>query len=247
MQDFNLEKLQKPSRIEMFIARLRGLNLHNLKLQLKGFLKPTSCISLSYRIDVFDKNHNFIKTTGERPCHSFVIGFLKSLEYWMGHPYGLNGLSIPIVDSTGNTINIYNYGTTGITVHAFHYNGALENASGVVTYGVQVGNGAFDPISVDFALNGPLAHGIGANQLQYGASGVSSVFIGSNFIILPIMRMVTNASGSSIDITELGLMEARGNPSASAIYILWIKDHFSAIPLASGAYALIYFHIRTEL
>ncbi|MDD5510608.1 MAG: hypothetical protein PHI12_07360 [Dehalococcoidales bacterium] len=99
--------------------------------------------------------------------------------------------------------------------------------AGVVTFGIVVGTGVVAPTINDYALGTPIAHGVGAGQLQYSAITFGAPSSDATTSQLTITRNFANGSGGDITITEVGLY-CRANDGVAARYFCIIRDVIGA-------------------
>jgi len=115
--------------------------------------------------------------------------------------------------------------------------GQISSGAGILIYwiaSIQVGSGtqSFSP-----TLNGlaaPILNGTGAGELQYGTVSVSYTPTTVFFSIT-----ITNSSGSTINVTEIGLFGkiAWFNYSSTYTFLLSYDTFSSAISIPNGALA----------
>jgi hypothetical protein len=85
-----------------------------------------------------------------------------------------------------------------------------DGGAGVVTHGIVVGsNNAAVDIS-QYALGVLITHGVGAGQLQYGATSFSQPASDATTSQFTIIRAFGNGSGGDVTINELGLYVKAG-------------------------------------
>jgi len=81
--------------------------------------------------------------------------------------------------------------------------------------GIQIGTGTATPKPTDTALNSPISNGTGAGQMQYPSSpSFGQVTINGNTSSFTIVSTITNSSGASITVTEVGLLSQNTNSAA---------------------------------
>ena len=92
-------------------------------------------------------------------------------------------------------------------------------AVGITTNGIIVGIGITAPTINDYKMETPIAHGIGAGQLQYSAMTFGLPSATGSISQFRLTRDFSNGSGASISMNELGLYVI-----ASGYYFLAIRD-----------------------
>jgi hypothetical protein len=103
---------------------------------------------------------------------------------------------------------------------------------GVATFGIIAGTGVNAPTINDYALQSPIVQGTGAGQLQYAAVTFGTPASDATTSQVTVTRNLTNGSGNSITINEIGLI-CRAYYTDEAGYFLIIRDVISggiAIP-----------------
>ncbi|MDP2662900.1 MAG: hypothetical protein Q8R28_19470, partial [Dehalococcoidia bacterium] len=143
---------------------------------------------------------------------SFVRQFMDLLWIQM---YGLNSdVGSPMMDITGATswfpTNINNFQT----------NAAIT----VVTNGIIVGTGVAAPTISDFVMQTPIAHGVGAGQLQYSAMTFGAPSSDATTSQFTLTRNFANGSGAPITVNEIGLYVKMARGLAVALNAMTIRD-----------------------
>jgi len=148
--------------------------------------------------DRYVKRHGQLrKTTGEMKSHSFVKQFLQQMELSIAHAASVASDSVTIKD-TSNADNLIAFATAAANTYW-----ALEAPANTSTYGIQIGTGVTAPATADYTVETQIAHGVGAGQMQYGATGVcAAAVVGANMDLV-IARPFTNSSGDSITVKEI--------------------------------------------
>ena len=186
-------------------------------------------LSLFYQITVTDKNGKVVRKTRMRRSKSFVLAFLKMLEAEFNTATG-----IQVKDTAGANIEA-NYGYTALF--------ACVAPAGTVTTGIVVGTGTTPHATDDYVMETLIAHGSGATQLNYGSqSFINAVEVGAN-VDFQLVRSFTNASGSTINVTEIGLY----NQLASTKFALTIHDVITAVPVLNAETITVTYTLRTTV
>jgi len=128
------------------------------------------------------------------PAHSLNANFVAFI-------WALWSASQAEMTDTGGTA-IYVQGASG---------GAwsVTAASGNSSYGIVVGSGASagsTPSPTAYKLVAQIPQGINSGQIEYGATSVSSVSQSGQTTSFTISRSFTNVSGSTINVTEIGII-----------------------------------------
>jgi len=183
-----------------------------------------SALKLFITTEVKDKNGKTIhkKTSLAK---SFTIAFLQFIE---------------VQTYVSVNVNITNTLNNPISVPDSTSNLNAEGAVGDATISIVVGTGATPVANDDHVMETLIAHGVGAGQLQYGAtSKVTTQEVGAN-VDLVLQRTFVNGSGSTINVPEFGMM------CYSATYdFLFVHDVVTAVPVANGQTLTVSYTFRT--
>jgi hypothetical protein len=160
--------------------------------------KNLSGMKLKYWFEIRDsKTGKLLKRTRKRNCRSFVIGFMKHLEFVLAHAYGTTPDPVSTPDSTGSSQTISNNNVSNTC--------ACEAPGNDSSYGILVGTGTTAVTTSDYAVETQITHGSGGGQLNHGACVVGGAVDAGSGCTLTISRQFGNASGSQITIRELCL------------------------------------------
>jgi len=193
-------------------------------------------------IIVRDKEGNVIKRYKQKshsPTSNF-IGLMLPLSW-----YNQTGNSWKLVN-TSNTNYSYqpkiNYPGYGI----LYPNGQTD----INTYiaNIMVGSGSNSNPYSAYNLNAPISNGSGNGQLSYGTlSKPTTITINGNEAYFIISQPLTNNSGATITITEVGIIIYLGigntNSSQTAVgnVLVWYDVLSSPISVGSGQNVVIYY------
>jgi len=184
-------------------------------------------ISLSVRYVLTDKDGKVLRRSRWRSSRSFVIQFLEALYA------NLSGVSYNVTRIIG-TEDVWS-STYQMTAYA---------AAGSVNEGIVAGTGTTAPTNTDYALQTLIAHGSGSGQLLYGVqSFVAPAVVGAN-VDLIATRSLTNNSGATITIREVGLYISESTPGGIARCA--IRDLLT-ISVANGVTVTIEYRLRTTV
>jgi len=128
------------------------------------------------------------------PAHSLNYNF--AMFIWA--LWGAN--TATIVDTGGTAISVN--GASGGTM-------AVTAPSGNTTYGIVIGSGAAaggTPSPTANYLVAQIPQGINSGQIEYGATSIGAVSQSGQITQFTISRSFTNVSGSTITVTEIGLI-----------------------------------------
>jgi len=148
---------------------------------------------------VRDDSNRIIRRISQ-PGHSFLTQFYLYEVGFALSPYGSEGTTYAITDTSNTARTMPGTGNAGSGLGHAGYFGSTAAGAGTNTYGIQVGTGSTANSSATYALASLIANGSGAGQLNYGASAASAATS-----TLVYSRTVTNNSGGSITINEAGV------------------------------------------
>jgi hypothetical protein len=187
-------------------------------------------VKVYLKIKVIDRNGKCIYYRRYR-SRSFVANFLRVIYT------NLSGVSINNVNTNGNSYSITP--RDSIVVNA------VANAE---FFGIQIGSGTKPPSITDNSLSQVITSGTGVGQMQYGATSVTSPVINTsnNTGYIQITRTFTNNSGSSITVSEVGIVAyAEGYDGQSNQPYLIIHDLLpSPITVPNGSSLTIAYDIQ---
>ena len=128
------------------------------------------------------------------PAHSFTENFALIIQAMWG------ATSVLLTDISNNSLSVN--GASGGTM-------AITAPSGNATYGIVIGSGASagsTPSPFANALTSEIPNGTSSGQIEYGAMSVSTVSVSGQASSFTISRSFTNVSGSTITVTEIGII-----------------------------------------
>jgi len=161
------------------------------------------------KIKIIDENGKCLYYRRYR-SRSFVIGFLNDFFATMA----------------GQTITNTNTSDTSYTVSTIDQTIVQANSNNSA-FGIQIGTGTTTPSITDSSLSLLIANGTGAGQMQYGGVNVTGAVTNTsnNTGYITVTRTFTNNSGSSITVSEVGIVAWSGNATGqSNQYYLIIHD-----------------------
>jgi len=189
---------------------------------------PKPLLTARYRVVVRDAQGR-IKYIEEAPSKSFILNFLYL--WWLN--FNLNTTdTISVVDSSGNQT------TTTLTEPCGWWGWANSQTTQVGNpyAGIQVGSGTSSPSASSPYLESLILNGTSPGQLSYAFNDVTSPSVSSNPSTIQITQTLTNNSGGSVTVGEIGLATGLENYSTNTYYAaLIIHDVLSsAISLPYG-------------
>jgi len=220
--------LKYPISTLLYLAKL------SIKDKIQDILKLHNNIDVKITVTVKDKNGKIIKVHKQR-SHSFVANFLGIIANYF-------------VDTPFNTVSVFTATNTSgakfSTVYPMYANDSANDS----TYGIVVGIGKATPTPNDIELQDQIANGTGSGQLQYGlhtfVPSSGSVNVSNNTAYFQITRTFSNSSGSTITVSEVGLMAATKDTNGNTDYVLLIHDLLSSpIAIPNGSVLAITYTI----
>jgi len=181
------------------------------------------------KIKVIDGNGKCIYYRRYR-SRSFVVNFLRTIFT------NLSGQSINNVNTSGGS---YSIGTTDNII--------VNDGSNDDSYGILIGKGTSAPNIIDSNLSQVISNGASVGQMQYSAVSVTGAVTNTstNTGYITVTRTFTNNSGSSITVSEVGLVAWSGNNFQTNQYYLIIHDLLpSPITVPNGSSLSISYEIQ---
>ena len=192
---------------------------------------------------VRDSNGNIIRVHRQRshsPTANF-IGLLLPMLYFSN-----NNVSFTITNSTGGTCS-YNSGIGNSYQDISYPNSGQNYNTYIVT--IQVGSGQQSNPYNATALAAPIANGSGAGQLVYqSVTPPSTVTLNGNTAYFNIIQTYNNLSGSTITITEVGIILSlqltnidHSKTTSCGNILVWYDVLSSSISVPNGGSVTIYY------
>jgi len=182
------------------------------------------------KVKVIDENGKCIYYRRYR-SRSFVVNFLRTIFT------NLSGQSINNVNTSGGS-----YSTSNID------NIIVNDGSNDDSYGILIGKGTSAPSIIDSNLSQVISNGASVGQMQYSAVSVTGAVTNTstNTGYITVTRTFTNNSGSSITVSEVGLVAWSGNETFQTNqYYLIIHDLLpSPITVPNGSSLSISYEIQ---
>jgi hypothetical protein len=197
--------IKYPISTLLYIAKI------NIKDTIKDALKLKNNIDVRLTITVKDKDGKIIKQH-KQYSHSFVRNFMT------------------ILASAFYAYIFYDYQTTNNLWYSVDPNYTTifsvlntNDSSNDASFGIVVGTGTATPTATDYKLGNQIPNGTGSGQLSYGTSSISpgnssvspaaslssptqTLTPSGNTTSIQISRTFQNNSGSSITVTETGII-----------------------------------------
>jgi len=191
--------------------------------EIKTLLMPGE-VGATLELIVKDKGGKITDHRGPMRSESFVRQFLDLL--WI-QVYQLPEIMAANVRDITNTVRTINCGG-----HIFGCDGGV----GVTTLGIIVGTGNTAPTINDYVIETPIAHGVGAGQLQYGGVTYGLPASDATTSHFTITRDFANGSGGAITVNEIGLYVEGWDQAGGAAYdFMTIRDVIGGgIPVPNG-------------
>ena len=180
---------------------------------------------LYYSAVVHDAHGRVIRRYRRRISQSFVANFLLKLYLRLGFTANQ---SFTDTGGSSRSITTSNYWATSATVTTS-------------TYGLVVGTGTNAVTINDTKLQTQVAHGVGAGQLQYGASVTNLPAADATGTSLILTRDFSNGSGGTITVKEIGIYV--NDPTVSFKFCL-ARD-LATISITNGSQLTLNYEMRT--
>jgi len=204
----------------------------------KGDTDYKKSFSITLTIIIRDKDGKVIKKYKQKshsPTANFIILMLPQTFYSnLGH-------TLQITTVSGSTIN---YDTINYQIiypnNVSNYNTYIVN--------IMVGNGSNSNPYNAYNLASPISNGSGTGQLIYGTPNIpTNITISGNQAYFIISQSLTNQSGGTVKISEVGIITSIGiqylsNGSINGGNVLvWYDKLSSPISIDNGQSATIYY------
>ncbi len=154
--------------------------------------------------------------------HSFLSNFIKMLFCHMMYHHAPDTGSVVTLTDTGGTVR------TGNQVYGDDIASNFMDCNADVAidyYGLLVGTGNTAVDIDDYALDAQVAEGTGSGQMEHSNhSIVNSTHDGSTYSYAGITRTLSNNSGGSIVVKEVGLVTRMDWDSSSFRYFLLLRE-----------------------
>lgn len=174
---------------------------------------------LFYKISIANQKGQIIKKGRFKLSRSFVLQYLQVEEILMAHTYNVVPDQINVKDTANANQLLPRLTSNWLTVTP-----STEAPATIDTYGIQVGRDNTGLANTNYTLVLKVTHGIGANQMQYGACGVGTAAVNGANVDLVITRAFVNSSGNTITLLETGIVAAIMNSGAAQCYFLFVRD-----------------------
>jgi hypothetical protein len=161
---------------------------------------------------------------------------LRNFMYWFQGKFQLTALgqsSTWTAPDTTNTARTFVFPTGTIYEGAYGFFGGLAANS---SFGLRVGllNTAVAP--TDYEMASLISHGVGSDQMSYGAQTYEAVTVVGQNTSFRISRPFTNSSGVTITVKEIGAVFSLYDASTVARYLCYLRDVLpSSVPVPDGS------------
>jgi hypothetical protein len=197
--------------------------------------QPTLKVYLT--VIVRDANGNIVKVH-KQWSHSPTSNFMSIILPY--NYYSNTGQGLPITNTNGSTYYYYS------SYQPMDYPNNTANYRSYLAM-IQVGSGQQSNPYSAYKLAAPIANGTGSGQLVYGTPSVSSYpIVSGSSVYFYISQAFYNASGSTVTITEVGILINMTliNPSTTTNVgnvLVWYDVLSSAISVPNGGAITIYY------
>lgn len=189
-------------------------------------------VNLYYQIAVHEADGRLVRRRRRRRCHSFLGQFAQ----FMGAIFGVSGITGVLNISGGSSIIQH---PTQASTAAMRIQAGL----GVDAQGIVAGTDATAVLGTDFNMAALIAEGTGAGQMAYSAGVIGNVVVGATSATIAISRSISNSSGGTITVREVGI-RCRNNVTDFQL----IRDVLSvAEVVADGQILTVVYTIRIDV
>lgn len=157
--------------------------------------------------------------TRRQRLRSYVLAYRDVLAVQLGQA----PLSIPDITNTPRTLGV---NTNNLSVN---------QGAGSSSFGPVIGTSAQAVTLADYKLVAQITHGVGAGQMQHGATAFIAPFTTGNTRRYQITRVYTNNSGSDITVREAALYAMGG---ATPWFFCLVRDVLGSPVTVSHTQAL---------
>jgi len=201
--------LKYPISTILYLAKL------SIKDKIQDILKLHNNIDVRLTIIVKDKDGKIIKVHKQK-SHSFVANFMYILGSFLATTqYNWTDLS-------GNVQQYYT-GCVGLTSNILNANCGNSGNCGIV-----IGTGTTTPTPNDYKLGNQIANGTGNGQMVYNSPSFTKPSVNGNTTSMAITQSFQNQSGSSITVTETGIVAWVQNNNNNGDSVLIVHDLLSS-------------------
>lgn len=197
-------------------------------------MSSLSKTDLTYDVVVKNPDGSIVIKHKDKHAKSLLLAWHRVIHGVMG---GINPNNI--TDTGGATRGLDGGPGGGHEQTAFNVAAAAADA----TNGITVGRGNTAVALANNKLETPVAEGIGANQLNYGAVVVTHTE-GLASDVIHVQRIATNNSAAPITVKEIGLISSS---LSTGWHFLLVRDVISDAPVAIGQSITVTFHIHNML
>ena len=183
--------------------------------------------ALYYQYDIHRHGHR-VRHTRPKLSHSFLIAYARMLY-------------LKFAAATNQSIT--NTAGASQVVYSWTYCD-VDTAAGTSTNGLVTGTGTNAVALADTALQTQIAHGVGAGQLDYGASVVNAPSSDSTSTTLILTRVFANSSGGSITVREIGIYAGMIITTATTQRFCIVRD-LATIALVNGDQLTLNYILKT--
>lgn len=186
-------------------------------------MQPAPLISIvpSARIRVVSSLHDRVLQVLDQPAHSWVRNFHNYM-------YAIAAGFIPSSSSFGaGYLSLKDTGGTVRNAAAASYSYIIVGPVSNSNYGILCGRSSSTESYEHYALQTPITHGTGSNQLSHrvGSTIAPAYTSGTKTWNSSFSRVFDNSSGSTITVTETGIVAMLNN---TAYYFLMSRDLLGA-------------------
>jgi hypothetical protein len=201
-------------------------------------------MNLLYRTMILDKNGKVVKRSHLKNSHSFVINFLKQIEFMTAHAQTTNGTANVSITAVNGTA--YNYVAQDGTVNTTARNFSMLAGVNVDTYGIVCGLGTNAVANTDTSLQTQVKTGTATNQMTYSAMTLITTAVNGTNVDTLWSRTFVNTSGGDVAVKEIGVYISGNDATSNARLSCIIRD-LSTNTVTNGNSLVIQYIFRTTV
>jgi len=186
-------------------------------------------MQLSIGAYVTDKTGRVIKRVRRHRANSFVRAWTFVLASQM--PYSVPD---PVIGPVKDTSNVNQ------NLRRSYQTFSCAAPAGVTVQGIRVGTDGTAVTLADYALIAPIAHGVGAGQMEHQAQSFAWVGVVAGVCSFTITRSFVNNSGGPITVEECALYIRAINVTPVLVYLCGARDLFTQIVPDGGGVTVVY-------
>ena len=197
---------------------------------MKAFDKKAETLQLFIAAETRDRHGKVIHRMRRRRCRSFVQGYNWAVCAQFLGAFSPSPALGPVRDTGGTNWNLRT------TSSPFRCGGG----AGVTDTGIRVGTSSAAVAIGQYALQAPIAQGVGSGQMEHLAQAFTFIGVSGNQCSFEIERVIVNNSGALIAVRETGIYIQATNSFTSGIFLMAARDLISEDVPDGGSVTVTY-------